>query len=441
LCAEVREDLRRAAHFRSGSMLHVGLQGESGTRSPRPGSYGLTRKMRIAYLTSRLPYPPIGGDRVRAYHFLRYLLRSHEVTLYAIESGLAGTADDVSGDLEGLKQKSYRMSPVRYGWNALKAAFSGLPFQVKLYENSRLVRALAEDAASGTIDLVFVHLVRMAEYARPLRSIPRILDMVDSICMHYHRMPARRGSLRWLAARLDRGRVCKYENQIPTWFDAVLVTSPLDLAWLRERSQAGNLLLVPNGVDTTKYPFFTGGADSNRIVFFGKLDYLPNSDAAVYFATEIFPLVKRRVPQAEFVVVGWNPPREVRKLSRIPGIAVRANVSDVGSEVGNAAISVAPLRFGAGIQNKILESLALGVPVVASPSAAAPITDEREGLVLVGRTPVEFAELVVKLLEDSGYRTQLGRAGRALVESRFQWDKALAPLDGILERARQSRAR
>ena len=370
---------------------------------------------------------------MRAHHVLRHLLRSHEVTLYAI--GSPSGAHRELGDVEpvGLEKRLFRISPAGYSWNAVKGLFSRLPFQVKLYENGELLRALTADVERGQIDLFFVQLLRMAEYVRPFSHIPRILDLVDSICLHYHRMPRIWHSPRWLAARVDRERVCRYEAQMPGRFDTVLLASPVDLAAVRKRTGGQNLVLVPNGVDLDNRPSVEESPEPNRIIFFGKLDYLPNADAAIYFVREILPLVRRTVPEAQFLVAGWSPPRAVRALGRMEGVTVRANVPDIKVEVSRSVVSVAPLRFGAGTQYKILESLALGVPVVATPEPARALVGHTTGPILVGRNPQEFANQVVRLLTDAACRERMGRAGRSLVQTRYSWERVLAPLDRVLE--------
>lgn len=370
---------------------------------------------------------------MRAHHVLRHLLRSHEVTLYAI--GSPSGAHRELGDVEpvGLEKRLFRISPAGYSWNAVKGLFSRLPFQVKLYENGELLRALTADVERGQIDLFFVQLLRMAEYVRPFSHIPRILDLVDSICLHYHRMPRIWHSPRWLAARVDRERVCRYEAQMPGRFDTVLLASPVDLAAVRKRTGGQNLVLVPNGVDLDNRPSVEESPEPNRIIFFGKLDYLPNADAAIYFVREILPLVRRTVPEAQFLVAGWSPPRAVRALGRMEGVTVRANVPDIKVEVSRSVVSVAPLRFGAGTQYKILESLALGVPVVATPEPARALVGHTTGPILVGRNPQEFANQVARLLTDAACRERMGRAGRSLVQTRYSWERVLAPLDRVLE--------
>lgn len=396
--------------------------------------------MRIAYLTSRLPYPPIGGDRVRSYHFLRHLLRSHQVTMYAIASPLPNEAIADISQFGSLKQNLFQIPQLGYLRNAAEGLFSKLPLQVKLYRSRELACALARDIERGAIDVVIAHLVRMAEYARPFKAIPRILDMTDSIHLHYTRMQRLPVRPRGFAARIECKRLQRYESAVCSWFDNVLLASPLDIAWLRRRYSESNLTLLPTGIETNAFPFHEGSFDPNRIIFVGKLDYLPNTDAAIYFARQILPRVRQAVPQAEFVVAGWNPPRSVRKLAAKPYVKVLPNVPDVRTEVSKSAVSVAPMRFGSGIQVKILESLALGTPAVVTESVAGAFGEDGKKAILVGRDPDEFAQEVVRVLKDGAARERLRRAGRKVIEARFQWNQVLAPLDRILDSFAEKRS-
>jgi glycosyltransferase involved in cell wall biosynthesis len=188
------------------------------------------------------------------------------------------------------------------------------------------------------------------------------------------------------------------------------------------------------GVDLDEFAFRETMYIPSRIIYCGKLDYLPNTDAAVYFAKRIFPYVRRLVPNAQFIVAGFNPPRCLRTLAETPGIEVQANLPDVRPVISSAAVSVAPIRFGAGIQNKILQSLALGVPVVASPLAAGPFSQNGTSPVLVAASPEKFAGLVVRVLQDHEYRMHLARKGRELIETTYGWDQVFGSLDRIIER-------
>lgn len=390
-----------------------------------------SRKMRIAYLTSRLPFPPIDGGRIRSYHFLRHLLRFHEVTLYAIGSDPGRNADHFQR-LDGLSQNLFQISTLGFVRNAVQGLLSHQPLQTGLYKSGELALALAQDFDRGNIDVIIAHLIRTAEYPRPFGSIPRILDMTDSIHLNYARMRGLSLSPHRLAAHIERERLEKYEPAVCSRFDNVLLASPLDIAWLQQRHCGANLTLIPTGIDTSDYPFHQGSFDRNRIIFVGKLDYLPNTDAVTYFVQEVLPLVRQAVPKAEFVAAGWNPPRSIQRLARKPYVKILPNVHDVRPEVSRSAISVAPMRFGAGIQVKVLESLALGTPAVATESVVGAFGEEGKNAIPVGRDPREFAEKVVSVLRDTDYRERLRHAGRKLIETRFQWDQVLAPLDGIL---------
>lgn len=394
--------------------------------------------MQIAYLTSRLPYPPTSGGQLRSYHFLRHLSRRHQVSMYSIATPVPNGRKSGLPPLTGLEENLFPLSHLGYARNVLKGLFSSLPIQVRLFEAGQLVSRLAREAEEGRIDILIVHLVRMAEYAKPFSRLPRILDMTDSLHLHYSRMPRLSLHPYGLAARVERERLARYERQVVSWFDGVVLASPIDISWLCERGAQSNFLLVPTGIDAGEFPFYEGPFDPHRIVFVGKLDYLPNADAAVFFAREVLPLIQREVPQAEFTVVGWNPPRVVRNLAGTAGIRVLANVPDVRPEVTQAAVSVAPMRFGAGIQVKILESLALGTPAVATESVAGAFGEEGKNTILVGRDPGGLARHVTSILKDPTYRERLRRNGRKLIETRFQWNQVLAPLDGLLERLSQT---
>ena len=389
--------------------------------------------MRIAYLTARYPFPPIGGDRARVYYTLRHLLRSHEVTLYTLASAPWSRWQSHQPDLPGLELKVFHLTKAAFARNGAVGFFSDLPLQVKLYQCSDLSQKLDADIRSGAFDLLFVHLIRMAEYARPYRNLPRVLDMADSIYQHYARMRKLWWDPQWVGARIDRGRVRRYEAEVPGWFDRVLIHTEEDLEWVRKQSGATNLTQSLMGVDPDEFAFQEGPYEPRRIIYCAKLDYLPNADAALYFANEIFPLVRRQMPDAKFSVVGFNPPRAVRDLARIPGVELRANVVDIRREMAGAALSVAPVRFGAGIQNKVLQSLSMGIPVVSTTFAARPFGDPTDSPLLAAESPREFADLVVKVLADPQYRCRLAQAGRRLIERHFKWDQVLAPLDGMLE--------
>jgi glycosyltransferase involved in cell wall biosynthesis len=195
------------------------------------------------------------------------------------------------------------------------------------------------------------------------------------------------------------------------------------------------LHVIPNGVDLAAFPYVESGRQDNLIVMTGHMRYFPNVDVAVYFATRVFPLVRRRVPDAVFYIVGADPPSRVRKLERGPGIVVTGRVPRVWDYLARAAVAVAPLRTGSGIQNKVLEAMASGAPVVATTQAVSALDAVDGEHLLVADDAEEMAERIVELLKNRHLRLTLARRARKLVEERYTWERAVSMLEQVYELA------
>jgi len=386
--------------------------------------------MRIVFLTSRTPYPLITGDRVRAFNILKHLARNHEVTVYSI--GSSDSAADLMSRLP-VRVRTVELGYLRCALNVCRAALRGTPFQAELYFSRELSLALREQLEAERIDLVYVHLIRMAEYARHLSEVSRFMDASDSFYLNYRNMPLIwRMPLSW-AGRLERERIARYEAAMPGWFDRVFAVSMADAAEIEANSGGKNVTVLPMGVDIESFQRHSPQIESGRIIFSGKLDYLPNYDAAIFFARSIFPRVKALLPHAKFVIAGMNPNASLRSLQKIAGVSVLANVPDLKTEIARSAVSVAPMRFGAGMQIKVLEALALGTPVVCTPSVALPITGGRSGAgVAEATTPEDFVSHIVRILRDSGLRQSMADDARQWALGNLGWERALRPLDDAL---------
>jgi sugar transferase (PEP-CTERM/EpsH1 system associated) len=199
---------------------------------------------------------------------------------------------------------------------------------------------------------------------------------------------------------------------------------------------AGTATVATNGVDL-EYFSPGGGAEQPACAFVGALDYLPNVDAAVWFAREVWPMILGRAPGAEFWLIGRKPARAVEALADLPGVKLIGQVPDVRPHLARATVAVIPMRLSRGLQNKVLEALAMGKATVAAPPALAALSAEPGRHLLAARTPKEWADAVSLLLADADLRADLGRAGRAFVEDHHHWDRCLAPLtDKVLAACR-----
>jgi sugar transferase (PEP-CTERM/EpsH1 system associated) len=246
----------------------------------------------------------------------------------------------------------------------------------------------------------------------------------------------------WIYAA-EAERLGRYEQTIVRRFPRTIVTTPREAATLVGASDAGALTrveAVPNGVDLTRFAperagddGARGGARVPRVVFTGAMDYYANVDAAEYFVSDVWPAIRARLPDAQFVVVGSNPTAAVRGLASAPGVTVTGTVPDVRPYVVDATVCVAPLRIARGVQNKILEAMAMGRPVVATREAAAGLSAAAGSDLLVAQGPDALADAVVSVARDAGLGERIGRSGRAFVERHHDWAITLRRFVEIVE--------
>jgi glycosyltransferase involved in cell wall biosynthesis len=268
-------------------------------------------------------------------------------------------------------------------------------------------------------------------------QIPIIWDSVDCISTLFEKASAQSESnVGRLATRFELGRTRQYETWLLSQFDKVVVTSPTDRNDLAELALKENIstdiTVVPNGVDLNYFsPIDRQLREQESLVVSGKMSYHANVTMVLYLAREIMPLVWSRRPNAKLTVVGKDPPREVKQLSEIPSITVTGTVADIRPYLQKASIAAVPIRYGAGIQNKALEAMACGTPVIASPKAVDSLSAVPERDLLVAEDTDVFADKIVGLLDDSHRRTIIGTAGRKYVENNHHWEAVAGQLEQV----------
>lgn len=313
--------------------------------------------------------------------------------------------------------------------NCLSAIWSSLPVQV-LYFNSRQMRSKLEEVlATDTFDAVHVQHLRMSPYLSGRKDIPRILDMPDAFSLYWRRRTkAEANPFFKLFGTIEQERVFKGEK-IMREYDLSLVCSQEDLDYLRKQHGIDNIRLLPNGVDLDIFsPQEHDYSHSHTLLFTGNMDYAPNVDAVVYFAGEIFPSIKAKFPHVKFMIAGQRPVKKVQDLAG-EDIIVTGFVKDLAAVYNSASIVVAPLRFGAGTQNKVLEGMAMGIPVVCSNVGFKGLNINSGEGAIMKITSNEFAESVIQLLGSAALREQVGKKGVEVIKSRFGWDAIAAKLE------------
>ncbi|MFC6668996.1 TIGR03087 family PEP-CTERM/XrtA system glycosyltransferase [Marinobacterium aestuariivivens] len=398
----------------------------------------------IVFLVHRIPYPPNKGDKIRSYHLLRALSQQYRVHLGCfVDDPLDWAyADKLLPFCESLHCVPLKKSS-RY-LKGLKALTSGQPITLPYYRSSHMQRWVTETIERYAIERALVFSSSMAQYVDGKRfsHLKRVIDFVDVDSDKWAQYAAKKhGLVRWVYQREYR-TLRHYENRIASIFDSCVFVSqeearlfsnqlPADLA-----PKVAHLL---NGVDTGFFNPSAGfdGAQipclSPYLVFTGAMDYWANVDAMQWFCQQVWPRLKQRHPALHFYIVGGNPTAETRALERLPGVHVTGRVQDVRPYLHRAELVVAPLQIARGIQNKVLEAMAMGKPVVATSMAMEGIHYGPDLCLEIADSPNDFTMACNRLL--ARQQPVHANANRAWVVNRFGWDQTLGRLPALLEGA------
>lgn len=393
--------------------------------------------MRILFLTGRLPYPPTRGDRLRAYHFLRVLSQKHQITLLSFigddrETSQIGPLRPFCEDIQ-LIHRGQVQSTMTTGFNAWRS----LPFQSLYYRSSVMQGAVDRLLLRRNIDAVYVHLFRMAQFVAGRTQPYRILDLTDAISTEIERSIPYRDPKWRMIYRMELPRIRRYEHEIVRHFDETWLISEAERQQILQGESNDNVLVVPNGVDTARYRPSGLKVDEPTLIFVGHMGVLHNIDAAQYLVGDILPLIQTAVPGTRLNLVGAEPAPQVEGLAKAAGVRVLGHVADLNTALNDAAIFVAPLRFAAGVQNKVLEAMAVGLPVVTTTYVNNGLLAENGRHLLVADDPEQFADAVIRLLKDARLRHALGRDGRTFVMQRYRWEDVLERMNSIEDRIKR----
>lgn len=396
----------------------------------------------ILFLAHRVPYPPDRGDKIRSFNILGRLreLATVHVATFADDAADLTHGKTLAPMLGSLAIEERTISkPV----GAAKALMSGKPISLPLFDSARLRAFVAKTLAEKPIDTVFVFSGQMAQFVPELPPHIRfIMDFgdVDSakFAAYAKSTPGPMGLVHAREAR----KLGAFEHKIAHRADHSTFVSEAEAALFREATGLGaeRIVALENGIDCR---FFDPRAviepienvsGGPIIAFTGQMDYRPNVEAVQSFAGEVFPTIRAARSDAQFAIVGRNPTAEVKKLARHEGVIVTGGVPDIRSWLAAAAVVVAPLRMARGIQNKVLEAMAMARPVVASPAAFEGIDAEPGRELLVGSDPAGEARAVLELLADPARGKAIGVAARERMLTRYSWASTLAPLAALTGR-------
>ena len=392
--------------------------------------------MKILYLAHRLPYPPNKGEKIRTFHQIQQLAKRHTIHLCSF-------VDDPE-DLPYVAALQKHCASVEVVFRsaaptlllAAAAFLRRIPFTVSLFYRKAFANKVMKRLATERFDCVFVSSSSMAQYAHFAPDRPKIIDFIDVDCEKWRLYARYRSFPLAMIYRLEAERLARYEEQVARTFDHCILISEEERRIFQERVNGRPVSVISNGVDL-KY-FVPHGFDimhvsQPSIVFAGAMDYFPNVDAVQYFCREIFPLVRQSVSGVRFYIVGRNPIRQVRALEKYPNVIVTGTVPDIRPYLARATVSVAPLRIARGVQNKVLEALAVGLPVVGTTESFKGITPMESDGIKIADQPGLFAQhLVAFLKSDARFRCQIARQNRRYIERHHQWEHQGVQLERLL---------
>lgn len=394
--------------------------------------------MKILFIANRFPYPPFRGDKLKIFNLARRLSAKHDLYLLSFYEKRSELED-----LQYLKPyfKDFELVYLpkwRSVLNCVPALFTSKPLQLAYFWHPKLKKRLNQLLGRHDIDLVYTQHLRMSQYSRTLHY-PKIIDLPDAFSLYWKR---RRETARpWYLKIIDHieiSRLVKYEKVINE-FDLCLVCSEEDKRYLEKLHSNRSIDISLNGVDLETFRVGEGHNYSNNtiLLFTGNMDYAPNVDAVVHFTRNLWPEIRRRHLHLKFVIAGQRPVKVVRDLAS-DSVEVTGFVPDLMEVYRHASVVVAPLRFGAGTQNKVLEAMAMGVPVVCTRIGFEGLQVKTGEGVMLGSTDAEFIEKVLYLLDTEKNRRIVGEAGLEIARSRFSWDVIANKLDTYFHRVRDS---
>jgi polysaccharide biosynthesis protein PslH len=390
--------------------------------------------MKILYVCHRFPFPPKRGGKIRPFNMIRHLHASHDVTVASLARSRAEAEEGrgiaqycsryevalVSGPLQTARMIARLPTPV--------------PSSFGYFHSPALARRIGHLLRTTAFDVIFVHCSSVAHYVSRAANVAKILDFGDMDSQKWLDYGRLRPFPLNLGYRLEGIKLVAEEKRLARAFDVCTATTRAEWNTLEGYATGAVTDWFPNGVDSDYFAPTGESYDPDTISFIGRMDYYPNQEGMARFCSQTWPLLKARRPALKLLIVGADPSPEMRRLGELPGVTVTGSVPDVRPFILGSALMVAPLNIARGTQNKILEAMAMGVPVVTSSIAAGGVDAQAPEHFLVADTPAETCDAILRILEQPGERQRLALAGRERMLSHHAWPHSMQRLDRIIER-------
>lgn len=373
--------------------------------------------MKLVVLTSRIPYPLEKGDKLRIFHQIKHLAKSHEICLICLNESSEEIDTSVLQELVA-ELHIVPLAKWKIPFRLFFALFHNLPFQVEYFferKNKKKVEAIIQQFQP---DHIYCQLIRTSEYVKDLFQFDKTIDYMDAFSAAAMRRAQTEKGFKKIFWKIENERVKKYERSIYDYFNHHSIITEQDRKLLAIPSNK-NISIVPNGVDTT---FFKNNHSSKKhdIVFAGNMNYPPNIAAAIFLVEEILPKLLGQFPHLKILVAGANPSAEVQNLAS-ENVTVSGWMNDIREAYCESCIFVAPMFIGAGMQNKILEAMSCELPVITTTLASEAFKEKNNSNILDANSSFEFAKAIQYYLLNETAQVADGKKNRIYVEEKYSW--------------------
>jgi len=385
--------------------------------------------MKLLITLSRVPYPLDKGDKLRAFYFIKYLSKYFDIVLFCVSSEkIHPNAED------SLKQFCceiyfYRLNKIMIFFNLIKAFFKGLPLQSGYFFSCGAKRKLNKCIEEFKPDYIFCQLVRMAEYVKDIK-LPKMLDYQDTFSYGLKRRMDKSGFLKRKLLKIEFERMLQYENRVFEYFEKKIIISETDRELIPHHLKE-QIHVVSNGVDTSYYKPANCQKEYD-IMFSGNMGYPPNIDAVMYLVNEILPIVKKYKKSIKVLIAGTSPTEAIKRLA-CQNVVITGWVEDMREFYSKSRVFIAPMRIGIGLQNKLLEAMAMGLPCITTPLANNALNASNRLEILVGNSKHELATAILELLDDIDFAEKISKNSLNFVKNNYSWEQNIVRLINIIE--------
>lgn len=387
--------------------------------------------MNILFITPTLPYPPDSGGRIVVYNTIKHLSKGHQITL------LSFAQEEQERYIPCLKGYCIKIETVSHDnqfskYGLLRNLFSSLPYNTSKYYSNAMKMKISEVTEQNSFDMVFIEHLHMAQYAEFIRGVPILLreHNIETMMMKRYYKNAS-NPLEKIYAYLQWRKLKKYESTILNHFDCCIVLSKVDQMLLQRLSPRAKTEVIPCGVDLEYFKPWSGVREKNKIIFIGNLLFKPTFEGVFYFLNQIWPLIKKNRKDVGFHIVGPYPPERQAELVQYPDVTLLGYVKDVRPQMLSSAVEVVPLKIASGVRLKILEAMAMNLPIVSTSVGCEGLDVVSGKHILIADSPEGFAEKVLTLLEDEKLRNKLMKNSFALIREKYSWEGIIAQLNQL----------